>query len=162
MGSTRAAHSALSVPAAVAPNRVSIVVPLVPPKQDNVLMLPAKQVEAAGIEPASERLSTDGPTRVSRSEYVNASLRACKRSRPHPLVSTRARRFASRSSPVGADVRPRYPTLTGGRAALRPREPLARSRFCLVAFLRGLVTNHGAHQPPSILRRNQFAPLSFF
>jgi hypothetical protein len=28
----------------------------------------------------------------------------------------------------------------------------------LVGFLRGLLTNHGAHQTPSVLRRNQFAP----
>jgi hypothetical protein len=28
----------------------------------------------------------------------------------------------------------------------------------LVAFLRGPVTNHGAHPAQSILRRNQFAP----
>ena len=116
-------------------------------------------VEAPGIEPGSERLPADGPTRVSRSGYVNASLRACKRSRPRPLISIRARRLASRLDPAGADVRPRYPALTGGRADLvRPREPWARSRFCLVPFLRGLVTNHGAHQTQYILRRNQFAP----
>src|SRR5512133_3171771 len=40
----------------------------------------------------------------------------------------------------------------------RPRERTARSRFYLVPFLRGLVTNHGAHQTRFILRRNQFAP----
>jgi hypothetical protein len=28
----------------------------------------------------------------------------------------------------------------------------------VVAFLRGLVTNHGARHAPSVLRRNQFAP----
>jgi hypothetical protein len=30
----------------------------------------------------------------------------------------------------------------------------------LVGFLRGLLTNHGAHQTPSVLRRDQFAPMT--
>ena len=34
------------------------------------------EVEARGIEPRSERLQVNGSTRVSRSEYVNARLRA--------------------------------------------------------------------------------------
>ena len=118
------------------------------------------EVEAPGIEPGSERLPAKGTTRVSRSGYVGGNLRACNRSRPRPYVSIRSRRLASRPDPAGADVRPRYPALTGGRAALRPREPLARSRFCVVAFLRGLVTNHGARPAQSILRRNQFAPMA--
>ncbi len=75
-------------------------------------------VEAPGIEPGSERLSVKGPTRVSRSEYVNGNLRACNRSRPRPYVSIRSRRLASRPDPAGADVRPHYPALAGGRAAL--------------------------------------------
>jgi hypothetical protein len=34
------------------------------------------EVEARGIEPRSERLRVNGSTRVSRSEYVGARLRA--------------------------------------------------------------------------------------
>ena len=118
-------------------------------------------VEAPGIEPGSERFPATGPTRVSRSGYVIGNLRACNRSRPRPLISTRTRRLASRPDPAGAVVPIRYPALTGGRADLfRPREPWARSRFCLVGFLRGLLTNHGAHLVPSILRRSQFAPMT--
>ncbi len=74
-------------------------------------------VEAPGIEPGSERFATAGPTRVSRSGYVNANLRACKRSRSRPLISTLARRLASRHGPAGADDHTRYPALPGGRAA---------------------------------------------
>src|SRR3990172_7769906 len=46
----------------------------------------------------------------------------------------------------------------GNARHIRPREPWARSRFCLVSFLRGLVTNHGAHHTRSLPRRNKFAP----
>ncbi len=50
--------------------------------------------------------------------------------------------------------------LRGDARHFRPREPWARSRFCVVAFLRGLVTNHGAHPAQSDLRRDQFAPMT--
>ncbi len=46
------------------------------------------------------------------------------------------------------------------RPIFRPREPWARSRFCLVGFLRGQLTNLGTHLTPSVLRRSQFAPMT--
>ncbi len=80
------------------------------------------QVEAPGIEPGSERYSTRGSTRVSRSVYVTGNLRACNRSRSRPLISSLTRRLASRQGPVGAVVRSRYPTIAGERRGTLGRE----------------------------------------
>src|SRR5512134_2500224 len=100
-------------------------------------------MEAPGIEPGSERLWAKGTTCVSRRRYESAYLRACERSRPRPLISTLARRFASRQGPAGADVHTRYPALAGERAAYS----YAARAMGSFAFLLGRLFTWPADQP---------------